>query len=236
MTREGFVKLPRSLLDWQWLGNSNTLVVYIVLLLSANWKDTEWQGVKLKRGQLITGRVQLAEKCHLSEQNIRTALNHLKSTNEITIETTSQYSIITINNYDFDQQDNQQINQPLTNDQPSANQPSTTVEEVKEEKETKEKREEAAAPPPSPLNTLNSSSMKVTKEELTARYGSENVSLYERKFDVWADRKGVTGNIDRYAVIAKWLAEDGVTKPHTSSFNSEDVMAKIIGRYKGGIS
>lgn len=155
MTTEGFVKLPRTMLEWGWLDDENTLKVYLVLLLSANWKDGEWHGIKVRRGQLITGRKKLAEKCRLSEQNIRTALEHLKSTNEITIEAKRKFSIITINNYDPDQNSNQQINQTinqqLTNVQPTANQPLTTIEERKEEKEIKE-REEAPPPLLFPLN------------------------------------------------------------------------------------
>lgn len=246
MTTEGFVKLPRTMLEWGWFDDGNTLKVYLVLLLSANWKDTEWHGVKLKRGQLITGRKQLAEKSRLSEQNIRTALEHLKSTNEITIEAKRQFSIITINNYDSDQQDNQQISQPitnsqptaiqpLTNDQPTANQPSTTAEERKEAKEIKEKqeREEAAASPPSPSSRFNSSnSSAVTRDELTTKYGEENVSLYEAKFDSWAAKKGISDFSNMYKVIARWLAEDNVRKPRESSFDMDGVMRKIMERYR----
>lgn len=246
MTTEGYVKLPRTMLEWGWLDDGNTVRVYLVLLLSANWKDTEWHGIKLKRGQLITGRKQLAEKCHLSEQEIRTALKHLKSTNEITIEAKRQFSIITINDYDPDRQDNQQINQPLTNsqpttnqsptnDQPIANQALTTVEERKEEKEIKEKqeREEAAAPPASPsrFNSSNSFDKAVTKDDLTAKYGEESVTLYEMKFDSWAAKKGISDFSNMYGVIAKWLVEDNVPKKRESSFDMDEVRQRIIGRY-----
>ena len=36
----------------------------------------------------------------ISERSIRTALNHLKTTQEVTIKTTAKYSIITIEKYD----------------------------------------------------------------------------------------------------------------------------------------
>ena len=230
MTTEGFVKLPRTMLEWGWLDDGNTLKVYLVLLLSANWKDGEWHGIRVRRGQLITGRKQLSEKCHLSEQEIRTALKHLKSTNEITIEAKRQFSIITINNYDPDQQDNQQINQPITNDQPSANQPLTTIEEREERKEVKE-REEAAAPP-SPPSSLNSSNSSITRDELVRQYGSENVSLYESKLTAWKNKKGITNGLDDLNTIAKWLAEDKAHKPRDSSFDMDIEMQRIIGRYR----
>lgn len=229
MTTEGFVKLPRTMLEWGWLDDENTLKVYLVLLLSANWKDGEWHGIKVRRGQLITGRKKLAEKCRLSEQNIRTALEHLKSTNEITIEAKRKFSIITINNYDPDQNSNQQINQTinqqLTNVQPTANQPLTTIEERKEEKEIKEREE---APSPSFISPESS----VTKDELIRQYGIENVSLYETKFSNWAAKKGITDFANLYPTIAKWLAADNVQKPHGSSFDMGCEWNKIVNRYK----
>lgn len=229
MTTEGFVKLPRTMLEWGWLDDENTLKVYLVLLLSANWKDGEWHGIKVRRGQLITGRKKLAEKCRLSEQNIRTALEHLKSTNEITIEAKRKFSIITINNYDPDQNSNQQINQTinqqLTNIQPTANQPLTTIEERKEEKEIKE-REEAPSP------SFISSESSVTKDELIRQYGIENVSLYETKFSHWAAKKGITDFANLYPTIARWLAADNVQKPHGSSFDMGCEWNKIVNRYK----
>lgn len=229
MTTEGFVKLPRTMLEWGWLDDENTLKVYLVLLLSANWKDGEWHGIKVRRGQLITGRKKLAEKCRLSEQNIRTALEHLKSTNEITIEAKRKFSIITINNYDPDQNSNQQINQTinqqLTNIQPTANQPLTTIEERKEEKEIKEREE---APSPSFISPESS----VTKDELIRQYGIENVSLYETKFSHWAAKKGITDFANLYPTIARWLAADNVQKPHGSSFDMGCEWNKIVNRYK----
>ena len=250
MTTEGFVKLPRTMLEWQWFDDGNTLKVYLALLLSANWKDAEWHGIKLKRGQLITSVKSLCEKCHMTTQQVRTALAHLTSTNEITIKKTSKFSLVTLNNYDPSEEVNnknnnvsttyqQDNNNVSTTCQQDSNNVLTTVEERKEEKEIKEK-EEAAAPLASPLlsdNSLNSmpNDNPITKDELTAKYGEENVAVYSRKFDIWADRKGITG-VNKLGTIAKWLAEDGcrprdgVTK-QTSSFDQREVMRNILHKY-----
>ena len=131
---EAYIKLQRKLLDWEWYSDMVTKTVFIHLLLKANWKDGRWKGYEVKRGSLITGRRVLAEELNLSEQQIRTALNHLKSTNEITIKPTTRFSVITIVNYDRYQQVNQQDDQVATNNQPSSNQQSTTIEEFKNNK------------------------------------------------------------------------------------------------------
>ena len=92
--------------------------LFLHLLIKANFTDKEWRGIKIKRGQFLTGRKKLSEETGLTEMQVRTALNHLKISNDITIETTKQYSIITIKNYDDyqhnDQQSNQQNNQAIT--------------------------------------------------------------------------------------------------------------------------
>lgn len=138
---EGFIKLHRKILDWEWAQKPNTFLVFLWLLLNANWKDSRWQGHEVKRGQIITGRKAIAEATHLSEQSVRTALSHLISTREITKESpTNQWSRITIIKFD-----NYQLTKEPTKDQPRTNQGLTTIEEGKkgrrEERKKRRKRE-----------------------------------------------------------------------------------------------
>lgn len=117
----GFVAFPRGLTDWEWYDDPNTARLYFHLLLTANWKARSWQGITIQPGQLVTSRAHLAKQLHLSEQNVRTALEHLKSTSYITIESRQKYSIITLNHYDALTHSNQQSNQQTTSNQPAAN-------------------------------------------------------------------------------------------------------------------
>ena len=91
---EGWIKLHRKLTEWEWYKDNNTKSLFIHLLLMANHKDGRFQGQEGKRGQLITGRKVLSVQTGLSEQQIRTGLNKLISTNEITIKTTNKNSLI----------------------------------------------------------------------------------------------------------------------------------------------
>ena len=99
MLQNGFIALHRSLLSWGWHTDPATGWLFVNLLLMANWTDSEWQGMTIERGQLVTGRKALAAQTGLSEQTVRTSLNRLKSTNEITIASTNKFSVITIVNY-----------------------------------------------------------------------------------------------------------------------------------------
>ena len=129
MLQNGFIALHRSLLSWGWHADPATGWLFVNLLLMANWTDSEWQGMTIKRGQLVTGRKALAAQTGLSERQIRTALDHLKSTNELTIKTTNKFSLITIVNYgkfqdvqsDIDQQNDQQVDQRPTSNRPQMN-------------------------------------------------------------------------------------------------------------------
>ena len=99
MTNNGFIKINRNILDWRWYGDDNTFRVFFHLLLKANYQDGEFEIHTIKRGQLVTGLKTLSKELSLSIQQVRTALKHLKLTNEISIKTTTKYSIIPINNY-----------------------------------------------------------------------------------------------------------------------------------------
>lgn len=110
----GFIKLHKSMLDWEWIREPNVVILFLHILLRANYKDKNHKGNLIKRGSFVTSRDELAHKTGLTVQQVRTALSHLKSTNEITIKTSRKGSIITVTNWDNYQDINQQDNQKVT--------------------------------------------------------------------------------------------------------------------------
>lgn len=110
---EGYIKLHRKLLQWEWYTDTNVRVLFFHILLKANYKPVTWHGLEIDAGQLVTSYDHLAKECNMTIQQVRTALNKLKITGEITHQTTSQNSIITVNNwkqYQTKQQAKQQQN------------------------------------------------------------------------------------------------------------------------------
>lgn len=138
----GFIKLYRKNNEWEWKDKPLTLALFVHLLTNANFKKTKYRGINIFAGQLRTGRKILSRATGLSEQQIRTALSHLKSTNDITIKSTKEYSIISITNWELYQGGNQQN----PNEQPSSNQAPTTSKECKEREEGKEVKKEDIYP------------------------------------------------------------------------------------------
>lgn len=135
-TSEGYIKLHRKFRKWGWYDDANTMRVFLHLLLGARWSDTEYRGEKLKAGDVIFGRKRFAKDLGLSEQNVRTAIEHLLKTGEIsTSKVTNKFTIFHVENWELyqgqDEDTNQQTNQRLTNDQPTTNH----IQESKEYKE-----------------------------------------------------------------------------------------------------
>jgi hypothetical protein len=133
MSETGWIKLHRKLLEWGWYKDVPVYKLFTHLLLTANREPKTWKGIRIKSGQVVTGRHSLAEQTGLTEQQIRTALEKLKSTNEITISATNRSTLISIVNWQSYQVSNQESNQQITNKQPTDNHKQEGREEEKKE-------------------------------------------------------------------------------------------------------
>lgn len=96
-----FIKMDRNLLRWRWFKNPKTMIVWIWLLMSANIEDHDFEKDTIRRGQLATSRRSISTGTGLTENEVRTALGHLKSTGEITVRLMPKYQVISIVNYDL---------------------------------------------------------------------------------------------------------------------------------------
>lgn len=128
--QQGWIKLHRQILEWEWYSDNNCFRLFLHLLLKANHKEKRFKGIELKVGSIVTSRDLLARETGLSSQQIRTALTKLISTNEITSVTSSQGTIIQIVSYEKYQVATNEI----TNEQPTNNQQATTNNNVNKEK------------------------------------------------------------------------------------------------------
>lgn len=95
----GWIKLHRSILQWEWYADWKVWRVFEHLLLRANFEETEWRGRKITRGQIVISYTELAGRTGLTVQQVRTALDKLRKTEEITCKGCNKFSTITINNY-----------------------------------------------------------------------------------------------------------------------------------------
>jgi DNA-binding transcriptional regulator YhcF (GntR family) len=139
---KGFIKLYRSMLDWEWYDDPNTFRVFVHLLLKANHEGRKYHGIQIERGQVLTSYEKLAKECHISVRSVRTALKHLKSTGEVTSKATSSATLVTIANYGFYQSGNvkatSKTTSELTSERQGSDKRASTNKKYKELKETKE--------------------------------------------------------------------------------------------------
>lgn len=149
MALNGYIKMYRKLIKWGWYKNYVVKDTFLHLLLTANFKDTSWNGIVIKRGQVVTGTEALANSLGFTRQQIRTALKKLKSTNEITTESTNKYTLITLVNWDEYQSDENYTTidstNYITNEQPTTNQQSTNNQPQR--KNDKNEKKEKKGPP-----------------------------------------------------------------------------------------
>ena len=201
-----FVKLHRSITKWRWYKNQNTKALFIHLMIIANIKDQPFENITVKRGQVITSLASLSSQTGLTMNQVRTALQHLISTKEITSKTTSKYTIITIKNYDEYQKVTKEItNEPQTDNKQITNKPQQykkdkNIKNVKNERECKT----------APKNTFGEfNNVYLTETEvanLKQRYPKDYVNKIE-KLSAYLESTGKEYN-SHYAVLLQWLAED----------------------------
>ncbi|WP_195395353.1 hypothetical protein [Holdemania sp. 1001302B_160321_E10] len=112
----GYIKIHRKLKEWEWYGDTNTMRVFLHLLLSANWKETRFKNEKIGRGECVTSLANLSNDLGLTQSQIRTALNHMEMTNTITNRRFSNYRIIKVENFDLYQANDIPEDRPLSKD------------------------------------------------------------------------------------------------------------------------
>lgn len=151
---QGWIKLLRKLLDWEWYTDVDVFKLFIHLLLIVNHQPKKWRGTTIEKGATVTSISSLAAGSGLSEQKVRTALKKLLSTGEITKKSTNKNTVILVVNYalyqsfeeplqEIKQQAEQQTEQQATNNQLTINQQTTNnKQECKNDKKVKNDKKE----------------------------------------------------------------------------------------------
>ena len=130
----GWVKIHRKITEWEWYHDINVRLVFIHLMLRANFKDKKWQGTTVQRGQFVTSIGHLSAEVGLSPKQVRLALDKLKSTGEIEVKTANKFTLINVENYTLYQDvDDDEGKQRANKGQTKGKQRATT----KERKESK---------------------------------------------------------------------------------------------------
>ena len=110
----GWIKIYRSLLDWEWFDDAETMQLFLYLLLSANYEDKKWRGIVVHRGEFVISLRSTAKRLKTTVQRLRTRLQKLEECGTISYRPTQRYTIVSIYNYDT-YQDTQEGDQHTDN-------------------------------------------------------------------------------------------------------------------------
>ena len=213
----GWVKLHRGILEWEWYDDINTSRLFLHLLIIANHKDKNWRGILIKKGQKLTSQIKLADETGLTRQQVRTSLDKLKSTNDITITTSAQNTVVTVVNWDNYQDqptDQPTSNQLVTNEQPTDNQRVTTNKNDKNEKNV--------------INTI------LIESGMTQIQADEFVRIRKVNKGGKLTERVANAMIEQFKLATKigWQLDDSLTEWETrgwKAFKSEWLTSKLLG-------
>lgn len=157
MAAGGYVKLWRSIEDWEWYHDLPVRVLFQHLLLKVNWEPKRWQGMTVEPGQLVTSLESLSAGSGLSVKQVRTALEKLKSTGEVGDQTANKFRVVSLRKWAEYQSDDEKVagkgqaigKQAASKGQAEGNQRATTKEgeEVEELKKGKKRVAPSAQEP-----------------------------------------------------------------------------------------
>lgn len=193
MANDGYIKLYRKMMKWGWYTDTNAKCVFLHLLFLAQYETCFFRGIKLEIGQAVTSIREISAQTGISMQSVRTAIKHLKSTQEITQCTHGKFSVFTIQNYTEYQGDNTTSNKQVTQSQHTAN-TEVTQTLILRNQEVKKSRKEKDIP------------YGISKK----KYGEfENVLLDGQEHGKLVDSLGDIGAAEYIERLSAYLAQTG---------------------------
>jgi len=215
---QGFITLHRKLLKSFFYKDSEAVHLWVHLLYSANYTDSEFmlngRRKKLEKGQLITGRKKLAEETGIDANKIYRLLKTFKSEQLIEQQTFSKYSIITILNYSKYQTSEQQNEQQVNNKRTTSEQQVNTIKQSNKNNKNNNKENNN-------INIITKkrkksygefNHVKMTDEEykkLVDRFGKERADSMVERIDIYIEQKGKKYK-NHYAVALNWFKKEEI--------------------------
>lgn len=158
----GWVKLHRDILSWEWWDEPAMVKAWLTILMLANSEDRKWHGQTVKAGSFVTSLGKLSASLGITIDRTRTVLSRLKATGEITVQTTSHFTLVSVNNWERYQANDEENPKPQSADNQTDN--SENSEQIPNKSH--------ANPTPIP----NKSQTNPNKQEIK-EYRETNVSL-----------------------------------------------------------
>lgn len=194
----GFIKVPRNIIEWRWYSNTNTWRVFFHLLITANYQDAEFESEIIHRGEVATSYQKLGERIGLTPKQARTAIEHLKGSGDVATRRGRQFLVITIVHYEELQA--AWADQRAITGQSQGNHEAITGQQIKNNKNNKneEKKKKSVCPP-----SLQELRDFVQEEQLPI-----DTEKFFNHYESIGWRKSGQPITDWKALVRMWAAED----------------------------
>ncbi|MCI6640158.1 MAG: hypothetical protein MSH10_05140 [Pygmaiobacter massiliensis] len=227
MSSEGYIKLYRRMMQWGWYTDQNTKGVFLHLLFLAQYEPCFYRGVWLQTGQAVSTLREISAQTGISVQSVRTALRHLKSTQEITQTPKGRFCIFTLQNYAQYQgvlpaqpADGSESTDslPTHSEQPANTQPTHTL--ILRNQKIKNSRREEKTPPPQqnkksdilpkqPYGEFQNVYLTGAEyEKLTRQLGQAGAKEYIERLSAYLEQDKQSYK-SHYAALLSWWRRDG---------------------------
>lgn len=80
---EGYIKLHRQLLEWEWYHCPNTFRLWVTILMLCNHKEKKWHGVTVPAGSFISSTKKLSKLTGLTDKQVRLCVAKLSQSGEL---------------------------------------------------------------------------------------------------------------------------------------------------------
>ena len=229
----GWIKLYRSMLHWEWADVPEMVALWVRLLIMATHEEQQWHGKTISRGQLVTTYLYLSEETGITMQKLRTCLERLKKSGQITMEVTNKYSVITICKYDS-YQDVEEA------EQHTSNTPATSEQHInKNDKNIRTKERKNINTPPTPLKGEAPKPTISKTEKATQHAATRYDSIFEEEYlrltgsgFVWSKRENIAVNSIVGKIVAK-MEKNGKFNP-TDKEKEDAFRWFIVSLYQTG--
>ena len=190
----GWIKLHRTLKDWEWYDDHNATRLLLHLLLSVNYEDKKWKGIIIKSGSMVLSWETLSINSNLTIRQCRTAMQKLESSGEVTRDVTSRFQVVSLVKWEQLQEDDRQVTANKAVERQADDRQVTITKETKEIKEIKELKETIP-------------SFQLFKEYSILKSDELNIEIDEiklkLKYDSWKENGWKTGG-SKPRLIKNW--------------------------------
>ena len=197
----GYIKLHRTILDWEWYDEPNTMRVFLHLLLTCNYEPHRWHGIEIPRGARLGSYKIIAEELQISERAVRTAIKHLEVTGEVTRSLHAKNTVFSINNFDKFQE----VTSKVTSKRQGSDKQVTGCRQAsdrhlkKDKKEKKEKNDKKERD--------NALAQKQDFESACKKYGKATLEDYLQRVETYQQSSGKV-YADTLATACLWIERD----------------------------